>query len=254
MRAPVAVSTFTIDSLAGFIRHVVDLRRKWGTRKDRPTLWFRGQAKVNWKLTPRLFRLDDADEEEMRIDFQRYGVQLVERQPKDEWDWYFLMQHYGAPTRLLDWTESALAALYFALREKKNADAAVWVLDPSWLNEESIGEDYILLKITAQAKPYLQTLLSAEKSPLPESPVAIDPPHVDRRLAAQRATFTLFGSNPRGLERLAARSKRSRLHKIIIPRRLIETTLDGLAICGVLETTLFPELQSVAKELEYYWA
>ena len=31
------------------------------------------------------------------------------------WEWYFFMQHYGAPTRLLDWSDGDCLSLHFAL-------------------------------------------------------------------------------------------------------------------------------------------
>src|SRR5438552_9721553 len=42
------------------------------------------------------------------------------RSPGSAWEWYFLMQHYGLPTRLLDWSECALVGLYFAAGDRKS--------------------------------------------------------------------------------------------------------------------------------------
>ncbi|WP_350340486.1 FRG domain-containing protein [Paenibacillus hexagrammi] len=51
-----------------------------------------------------------------------------------------MMQHYGVPTRLLDWSREALVALLFALGVptsdiEKTSDKVVWVLDPVTLNK-----------------------------------------------------------------------------------------------------------------------
>ncbi len=99
--------------------------------------WFRGQGDSSWGLVPKIYRPEfvTADEKELRHKFQSAGIQLVgPTGPKNKWNWYFLMQHYGAPTRLLDWTVNPLVALFFALEPhfEKNmtSDVAVWILDP----------------------------------------------------------------------------------------------------------------------------
>jgi hypothetical protein len=99
---------------------------------------------------------------------------LSAERPQNSWEWYFLMQHSGAPTRLLDWTEGALIALYFAVRNKLDAtDAAVWVLDPWSLNEHVLGIDEViapsaeagLLKLDAKRyDPWLPARYSESKA------------------------------------------------------------------------------------------
>lgn len=63
----------------------------------------------------------------------------------DRASWLTLMQHYGLPTRLLDWSESPLVALYFALSSDEDAktDAAVWVLNPMRLNKKVGYGEYV---------------------------------------------------------------------------------------------------------------
>ena len=79
-------------------------------------------------------------EDELRQEFIIRAPSLSAERPQNSWEWYFLMQHSGAPTRLLDWTEGALIALYFAVRNKLDeTDAAVWVLNPWSLNEHVLG-------------------------------------------------------------------------------------------------------------------
>jgi hypothetical protein len=114
---------------------------------------------VSWtdksQLATRLgiFRYDLLDwEDEIRAEFQGKGSQyMTESPPRDFGEWYFLMQHSGVPTRLLDWTDSALLALFFALNSNSLApddkeDAVVWMLDPWWLSATvSNGDESILL-------------------------------------------------------------------------------------------------------------
>jgi FRG domain len=82
--------------------------------------WFRGHARVKWSLTPSALRYRrEADRKralKLVSEFKRVAEIKLPRPPgsEDELKWVQLAQHYGIPTRLLDWTESATIGLYFA--------------------------------------------------------------------------------------------------------------------------------------------
>jgi len=204
------------------------------------------------------------EEQELRLEFRRCGGQLVsERQPVDKWEWYFLMRHYGVPTRLLDWTDGCLVALYFAVANhdsRKPPDAAVYMLDPWWLNEEVFSHlqvsenerpEGVALSDWPQAQPYLPNELDSENLG-PILPLAIDPSHLSRRVAAQRSRFTIFGQNRNGLINLSekANAKIYRFRIRAATRRTIET---DLRTCGISESTIFPDLEGFGRELHAIW-
>lgn len=135
-----------------FIGAVRKTKESWDQKHRDPVgVWFRGVRKSNWELIPRVYRhLDPTEsvgeaEDDIQEDFIRRAPSLSSYQPSNAWEWYFLMQHYGAPTRLLDWTENALMGLYFAVKDNEGLhDAAVWALDPWWLNGRVIGKAEVL--------------------------------------------------------------------------------------------------------------
>ncbi len=224
-----------VENLNQFLEIVSRLRKKWvkpaSATGDENQPWFRGQQCEKWDLRPRLYRVEfeKADEAEIRQEFQSKALQLIPGGiPEDKFEWYFLMQHYGAPTRLLDWTDNPLVALYFAVEEENLKDedleqnAVVWVLDPWWLNK--IGGREIngpILPDWEEADRYLYDLEHAfsvyglSKAKLPS---AIEPPHIDRRLAIQGSRFVIFGK-VKDLTTVAdAKGGPCRLMRIIISR------------------------------------
>jgi FRG domain len=139
----------TATTLGALVQMALDIRTQWkqahtqGVGADQKLKeqweevepfwkpWFRGHVDANWQLKPKLYRNGDLNveklfrfEEELRGEFKRRGSQLAEglRLPDhdDEWGWYSLMQHYLAPTRLLDWSDGALTVFIsqFAIPEK----------------------------------------------------------------------------------------------------------------------------------------
>jgi len=193
----------------------------------------------------------------MRQEFQSRALQLIQgRIRTDKWEWYFLMQHYGAPTRLLDWTDNPLVAFYFAVADHPgNRDAAVWVLNPWWLNRRlRRGIEGPMLPDWEDAKPYLRDLEKAFSGQgiTTTLPAAIDPPHVDRRLAAQSSRFVIFGKDRDLMRTKAARlgpKKRRQVAMIAIPRHVIPGIQAELEFCGITPSLVFPDLDGLCRDI-----
>lgn len=242
------------ESVSDYMKIVDDIWVKWTERDDFVSdIWFRGQSKRAWPLIPFAMRkpYSRVSEHRYRHDFRLRALPFLQeatRVPTDSWDWYFLMQHFGIPTRLLDWTESALVALFFAVESSPTADGCVWMLNPRTVNTSlaNIG-DFIPIYSDPMVAGYLPELWDEDVNHLAEGIIAIDPPLNSPRLAAQRGKFTVHGRGAKSLETYKVLS--TSLVSVEVPSSAKGRIARQLMSAGVSHSIMFPGLQGLSREI-----
>jgi FRG domain len=247
----------TVTSVSEYLDAVDEYWRRWSRNQYAADIWLRGQANHAWSLTPTALRApySGVSEHRYRHDFRLRAPPFLRElvfQPKHDWDWYFAMQHYGVPTRLLDWTESALTALYFAAQEDAGDTAGcVWMLQPKVFNRDLSKLAFVPIFSDVTAAAHLPALWD-EKAVIPDAPLAIDPVVNSPRLAAQRGKFTVHGSVDRGIESWSGISRS--LAVVTIPADRKGRCRRQLAMAGITESVLFPGLAGLAREVRDLYA
>lgn len=223
-----------------------DVVREWSGKGGTLRPWCRGQSDAGWGLQPGECRPGVVcNPDEIRSEFHLRASPLLRRAPASDWEWYFLMQHHGLPTRLLDWTTGSLLALYFAVRNEPGVqDAAVWIIDPWSMNKKTVGRAELLLTSDKAAEAYLPPIYTHSKG-VPKLPAAIVPSHNSDRITVQRGTFTVHGSSKEGVQEVFT----DRLIRVVIPRADSIPIKRLLRMSGIGEFTVFPELDGLCREI-----
>ncbi|WP_020591591.1 FRG domain-containing protein [Kiloniella laminariae] len=219
-------------------------------------VWYRGHANVEWSLIPGYYRLSTPPSETTLINkFKQNASMLIDRQPKESFDWLFLMQHYGVPTRLLDWSESPLVGLYFALEDMEahsNTDACLWRLRPAELNAVSrIIDPNEAGYIPSFEDDLIVSTYSPEslngKIKTQSLPVATIATRNNPRIQAQMGVFTVHHDYRIPIEKV---SDGSYLMKFIIPAENRAKLREEIQSLGLGKFQMFPELSSVGETIK----
>ena len=215
---------------------------------DCPDPFFRGHSNSNWKLLPGLAR-QNADayvENRLYYRFTSLGSHLFPPN-STTWDILFLMQHYGIPTRLLDWTANFSVALYFAIKNCES-EGAIWILNPYQLNLKTNNEwglYHLNNDFPIGYHDYFIEGRSDTFGSFPASVIAIAGRSYDNRMRSQRGVFTLHRDLEKPLEKLHSKA----LRKIVVPQDIVNDAKKFLRLSGINEYSLFPDLDGLARYL-----
>jgi FRG domain-containing protein len=148
--------------------------------------------------------------------------------------WWTLMQHYGAPTRLLDWTASPYVAAYFAAEQSPNEDGAVLVVDAGRLNGWA----------QVNNRKFRQGVVLAAGDPIAIQ--AFTPARKTQRLAAQQGYFTVAGHPQKEHDELLEEAG-AIVRRWVIPAQIKPSILAHLRVMNVSALTLFPGLDGLGR-------
>lgn len=239
-----------IESIADFL----DALRE-DQRINPGTVWFRGHGDAAWQLLPGFMRsVTETSETTLLNRFRQSAAMLADRHPRTPFDWTFLMQHYGVPTRLLDWSESPLISMYFAVEDwakRPEVDAALWCLWPTSLNRHA----NIVDRIEGQYIPSfddeeLQTYSTdsvRQNARIELFPVATIATRNNARIQAQMGTFTIHHNKKVAIEDIG---DSQHVAKYVIPHGAKGALAAELKLLGMTRFSLFPELASVGAILK----
>jgi hypothetical protein len=228
---------------------------------------FRGVGKEEWMLQSSLERMDlkiplVEAERYLLTTFQRRVHHYISDPPaKDDYlEWLALLQHHGAPTRLLDWTKSPYVALFFALDRPREAggNCAVWAIDLQWCKQQAIQQILLTGQIQggidsdeSLGKP--ETFRKVFFADLPIQFVApLQPFRMNERLTIQQGLFLCPGDLQKSFEDNLLTLNydfANHVHKIVIPNTLREEFLVMLNKMNINRASLFPGIDGFAQSL-----
>src|SRR5258708_1108690 len=231
-------TTIIINSISDFTENLPSDHNLW---------FYRGQ-KEDWPLIPKLFRdchyvLPAAHngwqqvEEGMLTKLQNQALPFLTQIPQYDWEWLTIAQHYGMPTRLLDFTKNPLVALFFAVEDLRNTDSKT----NSVVYASTSGGS------TFSADPTLKNALRTYDM---QNSFYV-PRHLNQRMSAQQSIFYL-PRLPAGFdEYIFEPPSTANLRKYVIPaesRTKIRLEVDRL---GMDHCAVFPDLEGRSKKIAW---
>ncbi len=258
---------------------------------------FRGMSDKKWKLLPGVLREFEEEQKSELVEggaisgniyisseieilshFKKEAGGILTHVPQaDDLTWLQYAQHYGVPTRLLDFTANPLVALYFCCQSESKTDGSLWIINTvnfhRWSRDEDICKDEALKhtrkSIIDSILLNMSSVSPSEDEELTKSrPVLFIPPYIDQRMSAQSSRFMLWGNNDSALDDMGIKDNEMVLcpdgmridtvndqrfwTKLIIPSICKHSLMRELDLLNINEKSIFPGLDGIGKYVNKY--
>lgn len=289
----------TIESLAEYVEAVNALKQNYYIRlgytlmtKNEimntyiPDFIFRGHSDdENFKLLPGALRWKSCGSQSitraypntefnMLNDFISDACRYVTKPPSDDYrSWLEIAQHFGVPTRLLDFTTNPLVALYFACVENPGKDASVWIVNESAYRRifyDMVGQVDIIESNWIVQEIINQTLLNPYEATKTTNrvqyPWIFKPRCGEERMASQSSVFMVWGNkrddflkfvkpeNYMIWDKNADNKEKSFICKIVIKCTTKQKIIRELDLCGINEKVIYPGLDGIGKHVKHKYS
>ena len=290
-----------IHNLSEFLSLLNEYKAQFSKMHRTGSFMFRGMSDISWSLLPGIFReypekqksstgagasysgkIYSAHEYEILSHFIKEASGLLTHiSPKDDFTWLQYAQHYGVPTRLLDFTANPLVAMYFCCQSESQTNGAIWIINiiafESWSRNEIIcddmGPDYtreaIINSIMREMRGEFDWgEVDGEPREKKYRPIMFIPPYIDQRMSAQSSRFLLWGNNQSALEnmikavnemqlcpgvRFEPQGDQRFLAKMVIPAECKHSIMRELDLLNINEKSIFPGLDGIGKYINKYY-
>jgi len=252
--------------------YMEEILTHYNVSKAKKHYFFRGQNKETYTLLPSVYRPLSSgkvpDEKLILLDFKQYASNLNVNYDfiYDAEKVWCDIQHYGLPTRLLDWTISPLVALFFACYNSKadyTQNGRVYILDPWGYHTTSKVIDYsicdnhqiqILVRallayrwsdtdiVSYLSKRYPTVVIDPMKK---ELPVAYVSAFTNERKLSQKGAFMIWGNNKLPLEMMPPVN--NHISYVEIEEKAKPRILDELNALFVNEYSVYPDFEGMHK-------
>jgi hypothetical protein len=228
---------------------------------------FRGLSDATYRLETTLMRLRGDYvklERHLLRNFRKYAHRsVVERDSL--WHWLAVAQHFGLPTRILDWTYSPFIAMHFATAniDKFDLDGVIWAVNyvkahellPQFLRDglEKEGANVMTLQLMNESINSLEALDALDVRSGEKMVIFFEPPSIDDRIVNQFAFCSVMPDPGLAMDDwLVTHPELAR--KIIIPASLKWEIRDKLDQANVNERVLFPGLDGLSRWLKRHYS